>query len=69
MPCEGLGLFNRYQVGQISAYLQWKKAKTLKEKEANSSLFIKSNYERMRKDFCANQCPFKEKCSFKKKVG
>lgn len=66
MNCSGGFLYNEFLMKEIAQYLSYKKAKTCKEKEFHSSVFIRGNGERFEKEFCRQQCPFKENCKQKK---
>lgn len=67
MVCQGNALFNQKLVGEISKYLQWKKAKSCKDKELHSSIFIQSNEKSLQKEFCGSECPFRFICTLTKK--
>jgi hypothetical protein len=68
MNCQGLGLFNKFLSNEISQYLNYKKAKTVAEKQMHSGIFIQSNERRFEKEFCVQKCVFRKTCSLKEVV-
>lgn len=61
--CQGIALYNNFQIGKISAYLHQKGAKTCREKELHANIFIQNNSAKMRKEYCSKICPFKDSCA------
>jgi hypothetical protein len=68
MVCQGLYLFNNFQVLLISAFIRKKNAKSCQEKELCANNYIQKNYQRLREHFCGKLCSFRDKCSLTKKA-
>lgn len=64
MNCQGGFLYNQFLMNEVSQYLSYKKAKTFKEKEFHSSLFIDNN-KHLEKEFCYQKCTFRQSCQQK----
>jgi hypothetical protein len=66
MNCQGGGLYRQFLIGEISKYLHWKGAKSCKEKEMHTGIFLDSNEKNLEKEFCCQKCPFRKDCQQKK---
>lgn len=65
MNCHGSGLYNQFLMNEVSQYLNYRKAKTIAEKELYSSMFIDHN-KHLEKEFCKQKCTFRNDCKQKK---
>lgn len=66
MECGGAGMQRKFLVLKIVNYLNWKGAKTCKEKESAYGTFMASNEKTLRKEFCRQHCPLRQTCSLRR---